>query len=81
MKFTGHAERELVRRRLQREWVEQTVDLPEFVISDPSDATVLRAFRRIEALEGRWLRVVYAIRGGEVLVITAFPDRDAERYR
>ena len=81
MKFSDHAERELLRRRLDRSWVEQTVDHPEFVVTDPADSTVLHAFRRIEALEGRWLRVVYAIRGGEILVITAFPDRDAEKYR
>jgi hypothetical protein len=37
-----------------------------------------RAYKRLQEASGRVLRVVYMKTGGDILVITAFPDRDAE---
>jgi len=73
--FTRHAEEMLAERNIERAWVESTVASPESVEADPKRPEVLRAYRRIPEHGGRSLRVVYALAGDRVRIVTAFFDR------
>jgi hypothetical protein len=79
LKFTSHTLHKMAERRIQPEWVERTVDDPEYVRLDPKQPGAVRAFRRIPEFGDRWLRAVFMNRGGAKVVITVMWDRDAER--
>ena len=73
--FTRHAEEMLVERNIERAWIESTIASPDSVEADPKRPEVVRAYRRIPECGGRFLRVVYALAGDSVRIITAFFDR------
>jgi hypothetical protein len=78
VEITRHAAERLDRRRIALAWVEETLRCPEWTEADPGDPALMRAFRRIAAMENRVLRVVFSRPGADVYrVITAFFDRDA----
>jgi hypothetical protein len=77
--FTHHAEEMLVERRIDREWVEATIQKPDVLEPDPTRLGVFRAFRRIAERDGRFLRVVYAPDGDNIRILTAFFDRTRKR--
>ena len=58
-----------------------TVKEPEFTRADPRRPARTLSFRRIPELGGRWLRVVHEVDDGEPTVVTAYVDRDAEKWR
>jgi hypothetical protein len=68
--FTDHAEDMLVERRIEREWVEQTVEQPDAMEPDSRRPGVMLAFRRIRERSGRVLRVAYAETENEIRVVT-----------
>jgi hypothetical protein len=78
--FTPHAELMLCERVIEREWVLETVRIPERTEVDPSKLGRARAFRRVPENGNRWLRVVYEETAERTLVVTAFFDRGAGRW-
>jgi uncharacterized DUF497 family protein len=77
--FTRHAETMLAERNIERAWVERVIGKPDFVEPDANLENVVRAFRAIAERGGRILRVVYSVRGNQIVVITAFFDRAKRR--
>ncbi|PYJ17725.1 MAG: hypothetical protein DME94_02900 [Verrucomicrobia bacterium] len=49
MKFelTNHARKAVAEREIPIGWIEQTVEAPELIVPDPSDAKIERCFGRI----------------------------------
>ncbi|MBI3702728.1 MAG: DUF4258 domain-containing protein [Rhizobiales bacterium] len=77
--FTQHAETMLAERSIERQWVDRTVAEPDAIEPDPERNNVFRAFRSIPEHQGRVLRVVYALSGNQIRIITAFFDRARNR--
>jgi hypothetical protein len=77
--LSTHAERVMIERELQREWIDAAIQNPEWTEPDPSDPALERRFLPISDREGRILRVVCAENDDMILVVTAFLDRDARR--
>lgn len=78
IRLTQHAETELPRRGLRREWIEAALAAPDWTAPDP-DPTLTRSYKGIAEFGGRVLRVVHRRDGDDVLVVTAHFDRDARR--
>jgi hypothetical protein len=78
LSFTPHALVALSARQLEREWIERTLDEPDWWASDPYPERI-RAFKVIPERENRILRVVYLHTGAEIRVVTAFFDRNAKK--
>jgi len=76
--LSGHAAAEIERRGIRTAWIEAVLRAPLWSEPDP-DPQVRRCFGRIEAAEGRVLRVAIVARPGSVLVVTAHFDRVAGR--
>ena len=79
--FSRHALERMVERSISKAWAEQALRNPEFERQDAGGSGERRAFRRIDEAGGRWLRVVYRVRGDEMFVITVCLDRKAEKAR
>jgi len=77
--LSAHAEKAILRRQLRRSWVELTILDPDRTEPDPGDPSLTRSFRVIPDVGGRVLRVVHRPDGDDILVITAFLDRRAQR--
>ena len=83
MDYTNHAIRKMVQRGISPAWVEFVLKEPDISekdprsVDDPKHIGVMRAWRKIPEADHRSLRVVYRLVNDEVLVITAFLDRDA----
>lgn len=78
VRYMDHAREQLRERGLRREWIERAIGSPDWVQVDPLPGRT-RAFGAVREADGRILRVVYEMRDGEPLVVTAFFDRDAPR--
>ena len=78
-RLTTHARLMLERRRIELEWVEDTIREPDSTRMDESDESLTLAFRRIPSAGGKWLRVVYRHEGRTCIVVTAFFDRNQEK--
>ncbi len=78
LRSTRHVERRILERRLDPEWIEATIDRPDWARSDP-DPALTRSFRAIAAAGGRVLRVVHRAEGTDIMVVTAHFDRSAKR--
>lgn len=81
VRFAEHAKLRMVERGIRIEWVERTVDRPEFVRASVSRPMRKSAFRRIEELGNRWLHVILDMRDSEVIVVSVYIDDKAERRR
>ena len=78
LKFTAHATRRMSERNIPKEWIEATIAEPNRQAPDPNKPWLMRAYERLPQAGGRVLRVVYSKKGDDdVLIITAFFDRDA----
>jgi Domain of unknown function (DUF4258) len=80
LKWTMHAEQMRLERSIQHEWVVHAVNVPERLEADPVHPNRHRAYKRISANGGRWLRVIYEEIERERTVITVFFDRNAGRW-
>jgi Domain of unknown function (DUF4258) len=78
--FSQHAEDQLRERDLTREMVVHVLQNPAFVTLDPNHPNRTRAYAAINERDGRVMRVVYVEGDSERRVISAFLDRDAQRY-
>ena len=79
--FKPHAREAMERRNILPKWVSDTVLHPEWNEPDPVHPERIRSYRGISALGGRILRVVHWTEGSDIVVLTVFPDRDAEKRR
>ena len=70
------------RHNIAPEWVERTIADPEFTRGDRTHPQRTKCrLRRIPELGNRYICVVYEYFESEILVVTVFPDRDAEKKR
>lgn len=79
IRLTLHAQLMMDRRRIELEWVEDTLRAADTERKDESDKSLTLAFRRIPAAGGQWLRVVYRQEGQICIVVAAFFDRNQEK--
>ena len=79
LNFSLHALAVMAERGIKRAWVERVLGSPEWTESDPTDATLRRAFGRVQESGGRVLRVVYHETKGARRVVTVFFDRRHRR--
>jgi Domain of unknown function (DUF4258) len=79
IKYSLHARRRLAARNISEAVIEAVIVQPDWETTDPSDLQLTRAFKWISNTD-QVLRVVYRrLADGDVLIVTAFPDRKAER--
>ena len=61
-----------------RAWIEETITSPDWTVPDPLPG-VTRSYRAIVEFGGRVLRVVHRSAEQDIVVMTAFFDRNATR--
>jgi hypothetical protein len=71
----------MAERGIRAEWVERTLEGPEFVSASGSRPTRKSAFRRIEELGNRWLHVVFDVVDSKNIVVSVYVDHKAEKRR
>ena len=76
VRYTAHAERQMLERGIEAEWVERVVLQPDWTRPDP-DPSLTRSFKAIHERDGRFLRVVHRPAMQDTLVVTAHFDRGA----
>jgi hypothetical protein len=81
LRYLSHALEALAKRGLKQEWAEEAIATPDWTEPDPDYPGRIRAYKRIGALDGRILRVVYWYEGADIVVLTIYPDRDAGKRR
>jgi hypothetical protein len=81
LRYTTHCETVMAERQIDRDWVEQTVNDPDWSTPDPSGPPAERRFRRIAQRDNRVLRVVCLETETEIRIITVFFDRNAREPR
>ena len=69
------------RRNLALEWIEDTLRDPAIVKVDERDPTLRLAFRKIDHVGEKWLRVVYRMDWHTHVIVTAFFDRGMEKKK
>ncbi len=73
--LTEHARKVLAERGIAVEWMERTLDVPEWITPDPNDPQVMRYFRTIPEFGGRVLRVAVNATVEPPRVVSVFFDR------
>ena len=73
--YSRHAADMLIERSIHGDWVEQTIEEPDFEEPDPIYRDRSHAFRALPERDGRVLRVVYTRSDGVIRIITLFLDR------
>jgi hypothetical protein len=75
--WTHHALKALEKRDLSTNEVAEILAMPDWIIPDPKDPALSRAFGRHIGID-QWVRVVFRqLNIDDMLVITVHPDRDA----
>jgi hypothetical protein len=77
IRYLSHAIDALTKRGLSPEWVAETIEMPDWTEPDVGHPGRIRAYKANAGMEGRILRVVYWHEGADIVVLTAYPDRDA----
>jgi hypothetical protein len=72
--LTEHAQKRLLKRRIQLEWVAATLEHPARMVSDPDDPELVHALRSIPERGFRVLRVIYNETVEPLRVVTAYFD-------
>lgn len=76
--LTQHAQKVLAERAIAVEWLERTLDAPDWTEPDPHDPQVVRHFRGIPEFGGRVLRVAVVPTANPARVVSVFFDRSAK---
>ena len=79
--FLPHALEAMEKRNIAQEWVIRTVRFPDWTEMDAQHPDRIRSCRAIPEIEGRVLRVVHWTDGPNIVILTAYPDRDATKRR
>jgi len=75
--LTQHAAKVLAERGIAVEWLERTLDEPQWTEPDPHDPQVVRYFREVPEFGGRVLRVAVVPTANPARVVSVFFDRSA----
>ena len=78
IRLTKHAAESIEKRGIALEWIERTLEMPDFARPDPRDRTLTRSFKGIAEAGGRILRVVHRPEGNDILIATVHFDRGAK---
>lgn len=73
--LTGHAATTVRERGIDTAWIAAALVTPDLIEPDSLDPGLIHALKRIDAREGRVLRVVYNPGASPVRIVTAFFDR------
>ncbi|MCC6424836.1 MAG: DUF4258 domain-containing protein [Phycisphaerales bacterium] len=73
--LTQHAAKVLDERGIALEWMERTLNDPQWISPDPNDPSVERHFRSIPEFGGRVLRVAVNTTVSPNRVVSVFFDR------
>lgn len=73
--LTQHARKVLAERGIEVEWMERTLQEPQWAEADPNDPAVERRFRVIPEFGGRVLRVAVNITVEPPRIVSVFFDR------
>lgn len=76
--ISTHARQRLLEREIPVEWAEAAVLAPDWMAPDDQPG-VMRSYRAMAEKGGRVLRVVHRAHGHDIILITAFFDRNAQR--
>ena len=78
--ISRHAEEEMVRRQIPREWLESVLENPRQRVPQPGGKEILQS--RLESGDGRkyLLRVVVATDKGPPVVVTVYRRSKIEKY-
>ncbi len=81
--YLSHAEEAMAKRGIKPEWVAETIASPDWTEPAPAPARPgrVRSYKAVSYLGGRILRVVHWTDGADIVVLTAYPDRDALKRR
>lgn len=74
LQYTRHALQAIEERRIQLNWVEETITKPELRTNDPEDEELERFYKRIPEYGDRVLRAVVNTRESPWRVVSAFFD-------
>jgi hypothetical protein len=79
-RLSRHAEEELVRRQISREWVEAVLSAPEQTIAQPAGTQILQS--RFAAEDGTMylVRAVVATAKDPAVVVTVYRTSKIEKY-
>jgi uncharacterized DUF497 family protein len=77
--LTAHARIRLRDRRIDPEWIEETIFDPDWIEAEPKEPAVERRFRAIPQFGGRILRVACVETNSNIRVISVMFDRNARR--
>ena len=78
-KLSKHAREVLLKRQIRLDWLEHTLEQPDFVEIDPYEPTFEHRLANIKEFGGRVLRVVINPTRKPLFVVTLFFDRRKER--
>lgn len=73
--LTEHAQDALKKRRIPLEWMERTLDAPEWIEVDPIDENLEHSLARIAESGNRVLRVIVDIRSVPPWIVTVYFDK------
>jgi hypothetical protein len=79
MEYTKHFKKMLQERRIQVEWVEQTIQTPDRI--EENDDGTRHFIRQIPEYGNRWLRIVVNVSVIPNRAVTAFFDRRLRRIK
>ncbi|MCF3947769.1 DUF4258 domain-containing protein [Acidiphilium iwatense] len=81
IRYLPHAEEALAKRGIKRDWVAAAIERPDWTDTDPAKPSRTRSYKAIDEIDGRILRVVHWPEDDDIVVLTAYPDRDALKRR
>lgn len=79
-RLSRHAEGEIIRRQIPREWVEAVLSAPEQAITQPAGTQILQS--RFVAADGKMylVRAVVAAAKDPAVVVTVYRTTKIEKY-
>jgi hypothetical protein len=78
--LTQHARKVMAERGIALEWMERTLNGPQWELPDPTDPEIRRRFRRIPEFGDRVLRVAVNTTVTPVRVVSVFFDRSQKGH-
>ena len=79
--FLPHALEAMEKRNIPQDWVTRTIGVPDWTEVDAQHPGRTRSYRAIPEIGGRVLRVVHWPDGPDIVILKAYPDRDARKRR
>ena len=73
--LSNHAAKRMQERNIEERWVEMTLSEPDRDEQDPIDPDARHAFKRIDEMDNRVLRVVYNDTVSPKRIISVYFDR------